>query len=117
MREIRQRNGSLVAFTRSLPSNETYKIEIEAFPKGFDRYVALHKGQPVAWLKLYQKNSFRPVWGVKTSSEEVMGYERALRNYLVASNPYPSIISGLGFLIIAFFSAFRITRINNRQGD
>lgn len=117
MREIRQRNGSLVSFTRSLPSNETYKIEIEAFPEGFDRYVALHKGQPVAWLKLYQKNSFRPVWGVKTSSEEVMGYERALRNYLVASNPYPSIISGLGFLIIAFFSAFRITRINNRQGD
>lgn len=117
MREIRQRNGSLVSFTRPLHDGGTYRVDMTVFPEGFERYVALHKGQPIAWLKLFERNSFRPVWGVKIGHEELIGYKRALRNYLIYADPYPSIVSGLGFLLIAFISAFRITRINHRQGD
>ncbi len=117
MREIRQRNGSLVSFTRPIPDGGTYRVDMTVFPEGFERYVALHKGQPIALLKLYQKNNFRPVWGVKIGDEEVISYKRALRNYLIYADPYRILFSGAGFLFVAFISAFRITRINNRQGD
>ncbi len=117
MREIRQRNGSLVSFTRTIPDGGTYRVDMTVFPGWFERYVALHKGQPVAWLKLYEQNSFRPVWGVRIGDEEVISYKRALKNYLIYVDPYPVLFSGVGFLCVALISAFLITRINHREGD
>ena len=117
MREIRQRNGSIVSFTRPIPDGGTYRVDMTVFPERFERYVALHKGQAIAWLKLYEQNSFRPVWGVRIGDEEVISYKRALKNYLIYVDPYPVLFSGVGFLCVALISAFRITRINHRQGD
>lgn len=117
MREIRQRNGSLVSFTRPIPDGGTYRVDMTVFPEGFERYVALHKGQAIAWLKLYEQNSFRPVWGVKIGTEEVLNYERAWIDYSICSDPFRILFSGAGFIFVALISAFRITRINHRQGD
>lgn len=103
MREIHQRNGSLVAFSRHLSGGDDYRVDITSFPEGFDRYVALHKGQPIAWLKLHKENDFRPVWGARVGTEEVLSYKRALTDYIVFSNPYRILFTGIGFPLVYKF--------------
>lgn len=114
---VRSKVGPWVEFTPATNSGKPYKLWHINFENDFIDKLSRDHTEHVAFLDLYASNAFRAVWGVEIDKKRIQNLDQSISIYRLEVNPYPSIFSGLGFLLVAFLSAFRIARINNRQGD
>lgn len=114
---IRSRVGPWVEFTPIDGAAKPYRLWHINFENDFVDKLERDHNEHIAFLDLYPSNTFRAVWGVEIDNKRIQTLDQSIAIYRLEANPYPTIFSGLGFLLVALFSAFRITRINNRQGD